>query len=55
VTPLSAQKKKKSSRNKEDLTLSSNIIITEENQPSSYRIVIPSTPTRHELKASKVL
>lgn len=55
VTPLSAQKKKKRSKKKEDITLSSNIIITEENQTSSYRIVIPSAPTPHELKASKVL
>ena len=55
VTTLSAQKKKKKSKKKEDITLSSNIVITQEDQPSSYRIVIPSAPTRHELKASKVL
>ncbi len=55
LTPLNAQKQKKNSKKKVGTTLSSNIVITEENQPSSYRIVIPSTPTTHELKASKVL
>jgi hypothetical protein len=55
VAHLSAQKKKNRSKKKEDITLSSNIIITEENQPSSYRIVIPSAPTPNELKASQVL
>ena len=55
VTHLSAQKKKKKSKKKEDITLSSNIVLTQEDQPSPYRIVIPSAPTSHELKASKVL
>jgi hypothetical protein len=55
VNSLTAQKKKKRKQKKQEVTMSSNLVITDQDHPSAYRIVIPSAPTDHEMKASKVL
>jgi hypothetical protein len=48
-----AQRRKK--RQKEALVEQSQIILTNEDETSRYRILIPSSPTEHELKAAHVL
>ncbi len=51
--PVQGQKKK---RKKEEMQIpATQIVLTNEDETSRYRIVIPSSPTEHELKASKVL
>jgi len=53
VMPADAQKRK---RKKKETPIEQNLIIlTNDNETSSYRIVIPSSPTDHEKKAAEVL
>lgn len=53
VLPLSAQKKKKLPKGAE--AASPGIVLTEADQSTRYRIVIPASATPHELKAAQVL
>ncbi len=53
VTSTIAQRKKK--RRKEAPVEQSRIILTHEDGTSRYRILVPSSPTEHELKAAHVL
>ncbi len=55
IAPLTAQKKKKKRKKKEKITIPANIVLTEEDGLTRYRIIIPSAPTSHEVKASEVL
>jgi hypothetical protein len=53
VSTASGQRKKK--RKKETPLEQSRIILTNEDETSRYRILIPSSPSEHELKAAHVL
>jgi hypothetical protein len=53
VTSTKAQRKKK--RRKEAPVVHSQIILTQEDETSRYRILIPSSPTDNELKAANIL
>jgi len=53
VSTASAQRKKK--RKKETPVEQHQIILTNEDETSRYRILIPSSPSEHELKAAHVL
>lgn len=51
--PLKAQRKKR--KEKEATVLPESIILTQEDETTRYRIVLPASPTESELKASGVL
>ena len=53
VVPLSAQKKNRKKKN--EAPAPQQIVLTEEDHSTRYRIVVPSSATNHETKASQVL
>ena len=53
ISPAFAQRKKR--KKKETPTEEYQIVLTNEDETSRYRIIIPSSPTDHEMKAANVL